>query len=444
MSTMDPDQDEAPPAKGAPPPAIHTRFSRGLVLLALGTGALALALGNPVLLMMAATIAAFLHAARAGWPGGGSLVVDAAPSRVQRGRTVEVRTEATTGPSPFAYWLHVPLPAAFTLEQGSNVSVLPPGAVTREAFVAGAPKRGLFRLGPATLTALHPHLLAPATRAAFAEGTDVVVEPRTKALRKAKQLRGRARVLLGEDRARRGPGGMDFREIREYHRGDPLKAMNWKATAKRSVGELELMVNSHEPEARKDIWFFLDVSAEMEVGTSLDNALEDGIEVTLALVRHFVSRGHRVGGTTFNGPAPMVFYTESGTRQHLAIARGLAQAVPGSEREGLPAAVERVKGFLGRERPTVFVITRPDLDPEGLQEGARRIQQHSSGRRAQPVYVLAPRPAMGSESESLARHLRDLEGADGALRSSGRLRIVSLHHGVASLDAALSKGVLAR
>lgn len=434
MSVLD-----GPPA---PQPPIHTTYSRGLVLLALGTGAAALALGNPVLLMLAATIAAFLHAARAGWPGAGSLRVDLSAGRVQRGRTLDVRVQVTTGRAPFAYWLHVPLHPAFTLEKGSNVALVRQGASLEERFAVGAPKRGAFQVGPATLTALHPHMLAPAALAARSAPAEVVVEPRVKTLRKAKQLRGRAKVLLGDDRARRGQAGADFRELREYERGDPLRAVNWKATAKRSVSDLELMVNSYEPEARKDIWFFLDLGAEMEVGTSLDNALEDAIEVTLALVHHFVSRGHRVGGTTFNGPAPMVFYTESGTRQHLTIARALAQAQPGAEREGLPAAVERVKGFLTRERATIFVITRPELDPDGLTEGARRIQMHASGRRPQPVYVLAPQPGAASAGEELARTLRDLEG--GGARSSARLRIVRLSDGVHSLDAALARGVLAR
>lgn len=423
--------------------AIHTPFSRGLVMLALGTGATALALGNPVLLIFAGTIAAFLHAARAGWPGSGEVIVEPSATRVQRGQSVQFRVVARTGSAPYAYWLHQPLPAAFTLERASNVGIVGPAVSTEVRFDAGCPKRGLFQLAPATLTALHPHMLAPAAPMAASQPLEMLVEPRVKTLRKAKHIRGRARVLLGEDRTRRGQRGSDFREVREYHRGDPLKAVNWKATAKRSLGrELNLMVNDFEPEARKDIWFFLDLGAEMEVGTSLDNAFEDAIECTLALVHHFVSRGHRVGGTTFNAP-PLLFYADSGTRQHLTIARALAQAEPGTLQEGLPAAVERVKGFLSREKPTVFVITRPDLDPEGLLQGARRIQQHATGRKPQPVYVLAPEAGAASPAEDLARTLRDLEGTTG-VRSSGRVRIVRLREGVASLDAALAKGVLAR
>lgn len=425
-------------------PKLHTKFSRGLVLLALGTGATALALGNPVLLLLAGTVALFLHAARSGWPGTATVQLGASATRVQRGRTVEMRVRCDTGPEPFAYWVHAPQPAAFTLEAGSNVSMVGPGVSREVRFHVGLPKRGPFTLEPATLTALHPHMLAPATPVATSEPLDLVVEPRVKPLRKAKNLRGRARVLLGEDRSRRGPRGADFREVREYARGDPLKAVNWKATARRSTRDLELMVNDFEPEARKDIWFFLDLGADMEVGTSLDNTLEDAIEVALALVHHFVARGHRVGGATFNAASPLVFYTESGTRQELAIARALAQVQPGTEREGLPAAVERVKGFLTRERPTIFVITRPELDPQALQQGATRIQQYASGRRPQPVYVLAPQPAAADEAEELARALRAAEGAGVAVRSSGRLRIVTLSQGVRSLDAALAKGVLAR
>jgi len=429
-------------SKAASAEALHTPLSRRLVLGALGVGALALALGNPMLLVLAATMVVFLHAARAGWPGQGEVRLALDATRVQRGRMLPVRAAAATSPAPCAYLLHVALPGSFTVEHGSNVALLEPGGQRLQAFAAGCPKRGPFEVGPATLAAVHPHLLAPSTVLSIAPAQEVLVEPRLLPLRRAQQLRARGRFHLGEDRGVRGLGSTEFREVRTYQRGDPLRAVNWKATAKRSVADLELQVNAFEPDARKKVWFFLDLAEGMEVGTSLDNALEDGVESALALSHHFLTRGHRVGGATFNAP-PMVWYPEAGTRQQLAIARGLARAQVGHAYEGLPAAVERVRGFLVRERPTVFVITRPELDPDGLLAGVRRIQTYAGGTAAQPVFVLAPQPEVASSAEAIALAFEALETRS-ALGGSPGLRVLALRNGVPGLEAALAKGVLTR
>jgi uncharacterized protein (DUF58 family) len=428
----------------APAKSLHTRLSRGLVLLALGTGVGALAFGNPVLLALAATLAALLHASRAGWPGTGEVDLALASPRAHRGgAAVLSMTARTPAKGPAVYWVHADLPTAMPLERGSNLGVTGPGASFAERLVLRCPKRGPFTFPGATLTAVHPHLLAPITRIAASAPVELVVDPRVRALRGAKGIRGRAKQPMGEDRGMRGGGSIDFREVREYERGDPLKNVNWKATAKRSIRELELMVNEFEPEARKNVWFFLDMSTRMEVGTTVDNAFEDAIEATLALAQHFLSRGHRVGGTTFNGPTPLVFYPDSGSRQQLTIARALAHATPAPAEEGLPAAVERVRGFLTRERPTVFVVTRPELDPEGLALGTKRIRLFATGHRAQPVFVLAPIPAPASPAEAFGQALYSLE-ARARVGALPGVRVLHLRRGVLSLHRALAKGVLSR
>jgi uncharacterized protein (DUF58 family) len=422
---------------------LHTPFSRGLLLLAMGVGACGLALGNPVFLLLAATIVVVLHAARSGWPGNGSLTMELGADRVQRGQRVEARLAAAMAPGPYGALVHLALPGSLTLEEGSNLALVPPGGAVAERVRVGCPKRGPFLVGPATLTALHPHLLAPAAPLGWVAAAPLVVEPRLRPLRRAKQIRGRAHVAYGEDRGLRGVGSSEFRELREYAKGDPLKAVNWKATAKRSTDKLELMVNQFEPEARKNVWFFLDVSDQMEVGTTLENCLEEAIEAALALAHHFLSRGHRVGGTTYNTAAPLVFYPDTGTRQQLTIARGLAHAEPGDAEEGLLAAAERVRGFLAREKPLTFVLTRPELDPDGLAAGARRVQRYAPAGRPRPVFVLAPQPAGAGVAEDLGRALQALE-VRALVGSSPVIRIVPLRHGLQSLDLALAKGVLAR
>ena len=221
--------------------------------------------------------------------------------------------------------------------------------------------------------------------------------------------------------------------------------VNWKATAKRSTDDLELIVNEYEPEARKNVWFFLDVGRNLEVGTTLNTALEDAIDITLALVRHFAQRGHRVGGTTYNAPAPDTFYPDSGSRQELIIARSLAQVEATDTDEGLAQAVERVKGFLARENPLVFVVTRPEAATQDLLEGVRRVQTHAStARRPVPVHVLAPEPEHRSPEEAIAHALRAREAGTVLAETAPMLRVHRLREGAKGLERALAKGVMAR
>lgn len=273
----------------------------------------------------------------------------------------------------------------------------------------------------------------------------LTVEPIARPLRSVKGLRGPGRVQTGDDRALKGPASTEFQELRDYQRGDPVKHVNWKATAKQSPHELDLIVNEYEPEARKNIWFFLDLHDTLEVGTNVHTALEDAIEIALALVNRFTARGHRVGGTTYNGPSPTTFYPDAGSRQRLIITRKLAHAQPGPQREGLPTAVERVKGFLAREHPLVFLITRPELDPDEVTKGVRRIHQHTATQRsATPVTVLAPNPPHAAEHERLAHALLAQE-ADRKITDHGSLlRVHRLDDGALGLEKALARGVMLR
>lgn len=424
----------------------HTSLSRALMLLALVPAVVALMLGNAVLLLLAGLLVLVLVRARDGVPEEATIELQLDKTRVQRSNPIQARLEATLPESPYLGIAHQPLPETFVLADGSNLALVEPGESVARPFTFASPRRGAYELDAPDLSLAHPLELAPITPLVSGRERDIIVEPIVRPLRTVKGLRGPARDKPGEDPAIRGPASTEFEELREYHRGDPLKNVNWKATAKNSTRDLELIVNEYEPEARKNVWFFLDLHASLEVGTTLETALEDAIDITLALVHHFTARGHRVGGATYNGPNPELFYPDVGSRQELIIARSLARVRPGQEHEGLPAAVERAKGFLSRERPLTFVITRPDLHPDDLLTGVRRIHRHTAtNRKAAPVKVLAPEPPAGSPHDRLARALSSLEAEQSLSRDGSKmLRIHRLEEGARGLERALAKGVLAR
>lgn len=423
----------------------HAPLSRSLSLLALLPAILALALGNATLLLLSAVIFLVVLRARDAGQDEGAAAFVLPGNRVQRSSTVEGQLTAHLPEGPFLGLVHQALPETFLLTDGTNLHLVEPGGTPTFPVAFACPRRGAYTLEPVTLDLVHPLLLAPARTLTVGEDQELTVEPLVRPLRSVKGLRGRAKDRHGEDLAHRGPTSTDFQELRDYVRGDPLKFVNWKATAKRSVDDLTLVVNQFEPEARTNVWFFLDLDESLEVGDTLNTALEDAIDITLALVHHFSSRGHRVGGSTFNGRRH-IFYPDSGTRQELTIARSLAQVVPGTGREGLAAGAEAVKGFLSRERPLVFVVTRPEVDTAGLLAGVRRIHLHAAtARRATPVTVLAPEPHAGNVTDALARGLSRLEAR--RVASEAGTPFVRIHHlaeGARGLERALARGVLSR
>lgn len=426
----------------------HTSFSRALILLALLPAIAALMLGNAALLLLAGALVLALLRVRDEPPEAAEIGLELEPSRAQRSQPIDARLTARLDDGPLVGLAHQELPETFVLTEGSNLHLLEPDAETEHRFTIASPRRGAYELPSPTLSTAHPLELAPIEPLVQGAPREVTVEPIVRPLRTVKGLRGPAKDKHGEDPSVRGPSSTEFEELREYNEGDPLKHVNWRATAKESSTseDLELIVNEYEPEARKNIWFFLDLHESLEVGTTLETALEDAIDVTLALVHHFTARGHRVGGATYNAPSPEVFYPDAGSRQELIIARALARVAPGHAYEGLPSAVERSKGFLTRERPLIFVVTRPEVHTDDLLTGVRRIHKHTATqRRAAPVRVLAPEPPAGTEHDRLARALSAREATQ-ALGGSGSsmLRIHRLEEGARGLERALAKGVLAR
>ena len=80
------------------------------------------------------------------------------------------------------------------------------------------------------------------------------------------------------DVAKIGVATTDFREIRNYVYGDPVKNINWKATARCTSPQAWPLTNEYEVEGKKTVWIFQDASRFLEVGTDIENAFEYCLE----------------------------------------------------------------------------------------------------------------------------------------------------------------------
>ncbi len=220
------------------------------------------------------------------------------------------------------------------------------------SYRARALRRGRYKLKDVVLEIEHPFL---AWRFVRKMEVDLTLDVRQKLrkIKKVETLRGVAKSPMPDvDVAKIGVPGTDFREIRDYVPGDPMKFVNWKATARRG----KLMVNQYEVEGKKAVWIFLDANSYMAFGRSVRNYLECGIEIANALAYYFISRGHKVGLYVLGHG--ICLHPDVGKRQFRRIGEELMRLEIGNET--LEEAFEKCKKLLAIYKPLVILITRPE------------------------------------------------------------------------------------
>ncbi|MDD5448867.1 MAG: DUF58 domain-containing protein [Actinomycetota bacterium] len=89
--------------------------------------------------------------------------------------------------------------------------------------------------------------------------------------------------------ARRGYS-QDYYGVREYVRGDSLKSIHWKSTAKRG----KLIVKEYQQEIIPLSYILLLLAAPLW-GDEIENSLEDGLRATASILRYFSYAGRKTG-----------------------------------------------------------------------------------------------------------------------------------------------------
>jgi uncharacterized protein (DUF58 family) len=89
--------------------------------------------------------------------------------------------------------------------------------------------------------------------------------------------------------------GIEFADMRPWTAGDPLKRVNWRASARRNT----LWVNESHPERNTDVILFVDSFAEARRGD--EGTLDLAVRATATLADAYVRRRDRVGLIGFGG-----------------------------------------------------------------------------------------------------------------------------------------------
>ena len=401
---------------------------------------LALCLGNLILLAGAiyALLIVLVGAALAA-PSG--IVVNRSTPRLVcwAGDGLDVDRQVKAGGGVGPLYVYDRLPPEAEVVSGNNLRVIwkRPGAKTYDlSYRISWPKRGVYTLGETAWEAEAPLGLHRRVHGSAGPSLEISVVPRTQAIRRINQIRGRAHSRNPwEDVAIVGVSSTDFTELRPYTPGDPMRWINWKASARSSGSANPLLVNQYEPEGRKAVWIFLDGADYMDVGSTLSALIDQAVEAASSIAQYYLTRGYTLGAYIYNSQSD-ILTPEVGQKQFRRLTNMLTRLEPGQHKQNLLQAVESCKGFLFRLQPEVYAVTRLDVHyprggpespyPDGFIAGIRRlVSLRPTSRRKNQVRVihLEPqgyqRPHTPMEAQALELMRWEVQPLHEAIRRSG-------------------------
>lgn len=158
-----------------------------------------------------------------------------------------------------------------------------------------------------------------------------------------------------------------FCGIREYSITDPMKNLNWKASAKAGT----LMVNTFESTLKKRIMIYLDVEDSGII--KQENLVEESICVAATLAQKMIHKSMEVGlsvSTEKNGT--IYFPPKSGNKHLISIEQALASLTYKEEQDFFYHTMER------KPEDAILVFITKNRD-EKRKEAMRRYLKHATG-----------------------------------------------------------------
>jgi uncharacterized protein (DUF58 family) len=193
--------------------------------------------------------------------------------------------------------VYLRLPPGLEVTGGSNPVALHLAAGERRELevTVRAARWGAHVLGP-TYTRARDPLGFLAWESSAGARPELRVYPREEVLRRIlKPLETQA--LAGNEVSRAKGEGIEFADIRPFAPGDPLKRVNWRASARRGDGDL--WVNESHPERNTDVILFVDSFAEARLAGA--GTLDLAVRATATLADAYARRRDRIGLISFGG-----------------------------------------------------------------------------------------------------------------------------------------------
>ena len=319
-----------------------------------------------------------------------------------------------------------PVPNRLFLEKGTNFRVFWKGRRPLQEmldYTLHCTRGGAYEVGESRIEAFHFSGLLQTEFSRGKSATEIVVKHASDDLRKLRDPRLSIKIPMpASSISRVNALTTDFKEIREYVKGDAFRNINWKATVRSGgLDKNVILVNDFEREGTKRVWIFLDGGRGMASASSIKNAFEYGLQAALGLSRFYLARDCEVGLSIYH--QGITILPDGGRRQERMIIRRLLGAEIGDDDLPLEREVRRLGGHIAGTSPLFIIITRVRGSGAGdLMDGMRQMRRISgSNSRIVLLNVGGGDEEAITDSERLAERIAELRIRPvlRSLRSSG-------------------------
>ena len=248
------------------------------------------------------------------------------------------------------------------------------------------PARGRWDFGRTVVRARGPLRLGERITAAGAP-SPARVDPDLSAVSAYDALARRGQLAELGVRAIRNPGeGTEFERIRDAVPDDPLRSINWKATARAG----RLMASELVPERAQPVIVCLDHGRLMGVGAGALTKLDHAVNAALLLAHVALRTGDRVGLLAFSDHVTAALTPRAGRAQLRAILDAL-EPIRGGDTE---ADYDEALGYVSRwqQRRSLLCIFTDVIDPDQGQALLRQCVRLR--RRHLPLVITVRDPAL--------------------------------------------------
>jgi len=180
--------------------------------------------------------------------------------------------------------------------------------------------RGAWHFGGLLLESRFPLALTRARRSVDLPLREVVIYPDYVALRSL-PLEAEATPDYEQTLSRRRDGRDELYGLRDYRPGDDVRAMHWRAIARRN----ELVVKEYEHQQDRRVWILLDLSAVSHVGRGAEHTLEYMVRIAHSVAVKASNESIAVGMCYMQGGALYRIDAGAGRDTYIKLREALAR-----------------------------------------------------------------------------------------------------------------------
>ena len=263
------------------------------------------------------------------------------------------------------------VPEVMRIKKGANYVLMEigPQRETEISYTIEAPLRGFYTIGPVCIRVQDECGLFHNEKE-IQLYDDYLVFPKMEDIKDA-MIKSRVPKIFTGAVAIRNPGeGSNFFNLREYLPGDPMRKVNWKATARQDG---KMMVNEFERDAVSDVVLIVDSREVSETGPVSRNSLVFSTRAAASLSQYFLSRRDSVGLVVY-GDEIVSVDRDTGKKQLYILLTKLAGAMAKGNTP-LKIVTNRIMPHINRGSP--IIIMSPLEDDPTIVDAVRDLRSRS-------------------------------------------------------------------